>query len=105
MVGITFIGDDGDVVTVHASSGMSLMEAARRSGIAGIDAICGGACSCGTCHVIVEDTWMNRIGTRNPVEVAVLEDVNEAGPYSRLACQIRIDDTLNGVVVRVPSRA
>jgi len=78
------------------------MEAAKVHGIPGIDGDCGGACACGTCHCFIDPDWAKRVGERSPEEASMLEFVEDAGPTSRLACQIRMTAELDGVLVRLP---
>lgn len=100
---ITFITPDGTSVTVEASEG-SLMQAAVRNGVEGIDADCGGVCSCATCHVQVPAEWIGRVGSAGPVEQTLLELEDKANERSRLACQIKISQDLDGLVVNVVGR-
>ena len=78
------------------------MEGARKNNIPGIDADCGGGCSCATCHVYVDPAWQSRVGARNPIEEATLEFAENVEPNSRLSCQIKVTDELDGLVVRTP---
>ena len=100
---ITFITPDGASVTVEATEG-SLMQAAVRNGVDGIDADCGGVCSCATCHVQVPPEWIERVGPAGPVEQTLLELEDKANERSRLACQIKISQALDGLVVNVVGR-
>jgi 2Fe-2S ferredoxin len=99
---VTFIEPDGTPVEVQAQSGESLMEAAIDNDVAGIIAECGGACSCATCHVYVDPAWADRLPPPDPLEDGMLDCVFERRPTSRLSCQIRVDDTLEGLRVQVP---
>lgn len=103
MARITFITPAGESRTVEASDG-SLMQAAVRHGVSGIDADCGGVCSCATCHVQIPAEWSDRVGRAGSVEQTLLELEDTASPQSRLACQIRIGEHLDGLVVRVVGR-
>jgi 2Fe-2S ferredoxin len=88
---ITYIEHDGTEHVVEATNGQSVMSAAIDNLVPGIDADCGGQCSCATCHVIVDDAW------------AEVVDLNpERAPHSRLSCQIPVRDELDGLVVRLP---
>ena len=104
MIHVTFIGTDGEAVEVAAAEGTSLMETAVRNGVAGIEAECGGACSCATCHVYVDPQWRERVGEANAMEGDMLEMAYEVAANSRLACQIRISPALDGLTVRLPVR-
>lgn len=99
---ICFVDCNGAEREVAAASGLSLMQAAVRNGVAGIDADCGGNCVCGTCHVIVEVQWYAKVGEPNPEEKQMLALNPELAPTSRLACQVRLDETLDGLRVRLP---
>ncbi|HMP77282.1 MAG TPA: 2Fe-2S iron-sulfur cluster-binding protein [Kiritimatiellia bacterium] len=103
MATITFITPSGESRTVERADG-SLMEAAVQNGVEGIDADCGGVCSCATCHVHVEPEWAERVGPPGPAEQALLELQDCANERSRLACQVQISEALGGLVVRVAPR-
>lgn len=81
---------------------MSLMEVAIRNDIPGIVAVCGGACSCATCHVYVADGWFQKLNPADETELSMLELAVEVRPTSRLSCQVRINDQLDGLVVTTP---
>lgn len=102
MAKIIFITHDGTTHEVDAPAGHSVMEAAKNNDVPGIDADCGGACACATCHVFVDPAWLSRTGTKGQMEHDMLDIAEGAQPNSRLACQIRIDDTLDGLTVHVP---
>jgi ferredoxin, 2Fe-2S len=102
MAKIIFIEHDGTTHQVEAPAGNSVMEAAKNNGIPGIDADCGGACACATCHVFVDPDWLSKAGTKSKMENDMLEIGEGARPNSRLACQIRIDDALDGLTVHIP---
>jgi ferredoxin, 2Fe-2S len=99
---ITYIEYDGTQYVVDAKSGSSVMEAAVRNNIRGIVAECGGACACATCHVYVEPTWLEATGARSDVEKSMLEFVDGAAENSRLSCQIKVSEGLDGLVVSLP---
>ena len=104
MIRITFITMDGKPAAVAAVAGASLMETAIRHGVAGIEAECGGACSCATCHVYVDPAWRGRVGDPDAMEADMLEMAYEVTSQSRLACQIRVTPALDGLTVRLPAR-
>ncbi len=104
MAEITFIQPDGTQQTVTADVGMTVMEAAKRDVIAGIEAECGGACACATCHVYVDAAWTAKTGKPQAMEEDMLDFAFDVRPESRLACQIKITDALDGLVVRVPAK-
>ena len=99
---ITYIEFNGWEHVVDVLPGRSVMEGAKESNIPGIDADCGGGCSCGTCHVYIDPAWQARVGGRNALEEATIEFASGVEPNSRLACQIKITDSLDGLVVRLP---
>ncbi|EJT04443.1 2Fe-2S iron-sulfur cluster-binding protein [Rhizobium sp. CCGE 510] len=105
MTKITFIDVQGTEKTVNASDGRSLMETAVANSIAGVDADCGGACACATCHVYVDPTWVDRIGAAGAMEVDLLEFANEPNERSRLSCQIKVTADMDGLVVQVAAAA
>jgi len=102
MGNITFIEHDGTPHIVDIEEGKSLMEAAMDNGIPGIDADCGGACACGTCHVIVDNNWISTTGSSTEEENQMLDMNPEKVNTSRLSCQISITETMGGMVVRLP---
>lgn len=99
---ITFISHNGKENVVDATEGLSLMSAAIDNGVPGIDADCGGECSCATCHVMVADGWYAKTGGPNTNEEAMLDLNPERTPTSRLSCQIKVTQALDGLVVNVP---
>ena len=99
---ITFItANDGEFV-VEAETGTSVMEAAMDNEVPGIDADCGGCCSCATCHVYVAPEWFPKTGSMEDMESDMLAVNDDTKETSRLSCQIEISDELDGLVVRVP---
>ncbi|WP_323753303.1 2Fe-2S iron-sulfur cluster-binding protein [Marinobacter sp.] len=99
---ITFIEHTGTAHVVEIEEGQSLMQAAVENGVPGIDADCGGACACGTCHVIVDNGWIQATGNINADELGMLQLTPEKSETSRLACQITLSESLDGLVVRLP---
>ncbi|MEX0738933.1 MAG: 2Fe-2S iron-sulfur cluster-binding protein [Pseudohongiella sp.] len=99
---ITYIEHNGTEHIIDAANGESVMEAAINNLVPGIDADCGGACSCGTCHVFVDDAWVQVVGEPGEFEEPMLDINPERGPNSRLSCQIDISEDLDGLVVRLP---
>jgi 2Fe-2S ferredoxin len=102
MGNITFIEHDGKQHEVELEVGKSLMQIAMDNGVPGIDADCGGACACGTCHVIVDSKWIKAAGSINEDELQMLEMTPEKKPTSRLSCQIKASDAMDGMVVHLP---
>ena len=101
---ITFIEPDGTVRTVEAAHDESAMQAAKRNGIDGIIGECGGSCACATCHVYVDEAWREKVGPPTPMEEDMLDFGYEVRPNSRLSCQIKVSDELDGLVVATPER-
>lgn len=105
MARITYIEFNGTRHEVDVRPGLTVMEGARDNGIPGIEADCGGACACSTCHVYVDATWVDRIPARDAMEEDMLDFAYEPDPLrSRLTCQIRVTDELDGLVVHLPER-
>lgn len=101
---ITYVESDGTRREVEAQPGATLMETAIRNGVRGIVAECGGACTCATCHVYVDPEWISVTGGPSPMEEDMLDFAFAVEDNSRLSCQIRIRDELDGLVVHVPKR-
>jgi len=99
---ITLIEHNGTAHTIDAESGISLMQNAIDNSVPGIDADCGGACACGTCHVFVETDWLPATGDVDAMEDAMLGMRPDRTEVSRLSCQIEVTDALDGMVVRLP---
>ncbi len=102
MAKITYIEHDGTEHEVEAGSGTTVMNAALDNLVPGIDADCGGECSCATCHVMVDENWMAKVGSPSETEESMLDLNPERQANSRLSCQIPVTDELNGLVVRLP---
>lgn len=102
MVAVTFEYDDGRHIQADLPEGMSLMEGALRQGIDGIDAECGGALSCATCHVHFSRDWFEKLPPPSPEETDMLEFAVEPTDTSRLSCQIMVKAELDGLPVRIP---
>jgi len=103
MVHINFVEADGRTFEVDAPEGWSLMEAAFHNGVEGIEAECGGSCTCATCHVYVDERYLDKLKPVQPNEDEMLEcTATERLPTSRLSCQIELTDALDGIVVNIP---
>jgi 2Fe-2S ferredoxin len=102
MAKITYIEWDGREHVANVPNGLSVMEGAKKNNIPGIDADCGGACQCGTCHVYIDPAWQARLGGTNPVEHATMDFSENVESNSRLSCQIKVTDALDGLVLRMP---
>jgi 2Fe-2S ferredoxin len=103
MAKITYIEHSGKEHIVDVDSGLSVMEGAVRNLIPGIDADCGGACACATCHVYIDAAWADKTGARETMEDSMLDFADGVQDNSRLSCQIKVSDELDGLVVRMPS--
>src|SRR3954469_5122012 len=103
MVQITYIDADGASRTVEGEVGATVMETAIKNGVPGIVAECGGACSCATCHVYVDEAWRIAAGASSAMEDSMLDFAQNVRPNSRLSCQIKVTEGLDGLVVRLPS--
>ncbi len=99
---ITFIQPDGSEQVIDADNGMTVMEAAKKNVIEGIEAECGGACACATCHVYVDPEWLAKLPKRQDMEEQMLDFAIELKPNSRLSCQIKVTPALDGLIVRTP---
>jgi 2Fe-2S ferredoxin len=104
MAKITFIQPDGASQEVEAEPGITVMEAAKLNDVAGIDAECGGACACATCHVYVDAAWIDKTGKPNNIEEDMLDFAFDVRKESRLSCQIKVSPELDGLIVRVPGK-
>jgi len=105
MTAITFIHPDGRKERIDAGDAESVMLAATAQGVEGILAECGGNAMCATCHVYVEDGWLDRLPAMGDAEDALLDGAAaERLPNSRLSCQIKISQALDGLVLRLPDR-
>ena len=89
---------------IDAESGSTVMENAVKNGVPGIEAECGGACACATCHVYVDEAWTEKVGKPEVMEEDMLDFAFEPKPVSRLSCQIKMTDEFDGLVVHVPEQ-
>ncbi len=99
---VTFIKRDGTPLTIQADAGLSIMEIGRDNG-ADIEGTCGGSLSCATCHVIIDDAWVAKTGTPSADEEDMLDLAFGLEKNSRLGCQIKLTDDLNGLKLRIPA--
>lgn len=99
---IVFIDHEGEQRSVDANVGDSVMDAATSNDVPGIDADCGGACACATCHVYVDEQWVNLVGAVKELESEMLEVAEGVEANSRLACQLSITEEMDGLVVITP---
>ncbi|MEZ5729802.1 MAG: 2Fe-2S iron-sulfur cluster-binding protein [Burkholderiaceae bacterium] len=99
---VTYIEYDGTEHPVDVPVGASVMEGAVDNGVPGIDADCGGQCACATCHVYIDPAWVDKTGSRTEMEESMLGFAAVTQENSRLSCQIKMTDALDGLVVRMP---
>src|SRR5215468_1129813 len=99
---ITYIEQSGKEHVIDAPLGQTVMEAAVKNAVPGIDADCGGACACATCHVYVDEAWRDKTGEPSSMEQSMLDFANDLEDNSRLSCQIKVTEALEGLVVRLP---
>ena len=104
MTKITYKDFQGNSKTIDIENGLSVMEGAIQNDIPGIDADCGGAMACATCHVYVEDKWLDKIPKAEEAEVDMIDMANEPKKNSRLSCQLIISDELEGLTVTTPAK-
>ena len=104
MAKVKFVEHSGKEHVVDVQAGNTVMEGAVKNMIPGIDADCGGACACATCHVYVEPDWVEKAGSRNPMEEDMLDFAFDVRDNSRLSCQIKVSDALDGLRVKVPEK-
>ena len=101
---ITYIEQNGKSHTVSVENGLTVMEGAVQNNIPGIDADCGGACACATCHVYVDEKCFSKLKEKESEEQDMLDVAFEPNSFSRLSCQLQVSDELDGLVVKMPSK-
>ena len=101
---ITYIENSEKTHTIEVSNGLSVMEGAIQNDIPGIDADCGGAMACATCHVYVKEEWFNKLPKKDDGEEDMLDMAYESNKFSRLSCQIIVSDDLDGLTVNLPEK-
>ena len=105
MARITYIEFNGTRHEIDVPNGYTVMEGARDNNIAGIEADCGGSCACSTCHVYVDESWVDRLPEKDIMEEDMLDFAWEPDEVrSRLTCQLRVTDELDGLIVQMPER-
>jgi len=104
MAKITYIENNEKIHTIEVDNGLSVMEGAVQNNIPGIDADCGGAMACATCHVYVKEEWFNKLPKKEDGEEDMLDMAYEPNKFSRLSCQLIISDELNGLTVKLPTK-
>ena len=101
---ITYIEHNGKPHEIEVANGLTVMEGAVQNNIPGIDADCGGSCACATCHVYVNEKWFGELAKKESAEEDMLDMAYEPKKFSRLSCQITVEDSLDGLVVKMPSK-
>ena len=101
---INYITHDNQTHTVEVQNGLTVMEGAVQNDIPGIDADCGGAMACATCHVYVKDEWLNKIPKAEDAEVDMIDMAYEPKKNSRLSCQLIVSDELDGLIITTPAK-
>jgi 2Fe-2S ferredoxin len=99
---IKYVEHNGKEHEAEVPTGWSVMEGAVKNLIPGIDADCGGACACATCHLFVDEAWASKMPPKEDMEVTMLDFAPDVAPTSRLSCQIKVTPELDGLVVRMP---
>jgi len=101
---ITYVDHDGTRREVEAKVGESVMEAAVRHQVPGIEADCGGACACATCHVYVDEAWRTLAGSASEMEEDMLDFAYDVRENSRLSCQLTVTEEFDGLIVYTPEK-
>ena len=104
MAKIKYIEFNGEEHLVDVQNGLTVMEGAIKNKIPGIDADCGGACACATCHVYVQKKWLSKLPSKEDTEEDMLDFAFEVKENSRLSCQLTVTDELDGLVVDLPEK-
>ena len=104
MTKITYVTTSGERIETEGQNGSTVMETAIMNAVPGIVAECGGACTCATCHVHVDAAWSETVGGPSMMEEDMLDFAYDVKPTSRLSCQIKDKEELDGLIVHVPSR-
>ena len=104
MAKITYIEHSGKSHTINVSNELSVMEGAVENNIPGIDADCGGACACATCHIYVDQNWVDKTGEAEQMEQDMLDFAFDVTDQSRLSCQVKVTDDLDGIIINLPEK-
>ena len=104
MTKLTFVAFDGTRFDIDAKDGSTVMENAVKNAVPGIEAECGGACACATCHIYVDEAWNEAAGEPEAMEEDMLDFAVDVRPTSRLSCQIKVSPELDGIILHVPER-
>ncbi|MHA1530014.1 MAG: 2Fe-2S iron-sulfur cluster-binding protein [Alphaproteobacteria bacterium] len=101
---ITYIEHNGTEHTVEVAVGLTVMEGAVNNNVPGIDADCGGACACSTCHAYVNPDWVEKLPAREDMEEDMLDFAYQPNERSRLTCQIQVTPEMDGLVLQIPEK-
>jgi len=101
---INYIDSEGNSKTIEVEKGLSVMEGAIQNDIPGIDADCGGSMACATCHVYVEENWLNKLPKAEDAEIDMIDMAHEPKKNSRLSCQLIVTNELDGLTVTTPAK-
>ena len=104
MTKITYQDDQGNSKTIDVENGLTVMEGAIQNDVPGIDADCGGSMACATCHVYVEEKWLNKIPKAEEAEIDMIDMAYDPKKNSRLSCQLIVTDELDGLKVTTPAQ-
>ena len=104
MAKITYIDHEGGSRTIEVENGLSVMEGAIQKDVPGIDADCGGSMACATCHVYVEEKWLDKLPKAEDAEIDMIDMAYEPKKNSRLSCQLIVSDELDGLTVTTPAK-
>lgn len=105
MAKITYIEHGGTEHVIEVANGLTVMEGARDNNVPGIEADCGGACACSTCHVYVDAAWVSKLEAKDDMEADMLDFAWEPDTErSRLTCQVKVTDALDGLIVHLPEK-
>ena len=101
---VTYIEFNGTEHVINVEKGLTIMEGAVQNNVPGIDADCGGSCACATCHVYVDDDWLDKLPEQSDAEKDMLDFAFETKSTSRLSCQLFLEEDLDGIVVSLPEK-
>ena len=104
MAKINYIDHSGNKIEINVENGLTVMEGAVQNNIPGIDADCGGGMACATCHVYVEDSWLNKLPKAEEAEQVMIDMAYKPNKNSRLSCQIVVSDEIDGLTVTTPEK-
>jgi len=104
MAKITYNTHDNQTHSIDVQNGLTVMEGAVQNDIPGIDADCGGGMACATCHVYVNEEWLDKLPTKEDGEEDMLDMAYEPNKFSRLSCQLTVSDELDGLIVNIPEK-